>query len=385
MPESIAELHRQLTPDAWRESVGFSEDLQKANAQLFTASSREERIAALSAWLASPSGQPCIFGKAAAKLGLIRYCILDEADLSQSDNSVRDRIQAARMEWTHDAFDGKASAFIVLAISPKIANATPNEATKRLAHRLCYLYLLDDIVENTVYHDEVFLQMPSHRNSTWKWKAGVNYFCSQGDKRWWHDHRIPGGMGFSVNSVGHLAKSAKLATFMNSMIRGMNAQEEEWDASKIDSLEKALGFAMRTITNAAPTVSGPATQLLPKPANPSELPIQTCPYSLPRDLADRNFCEYSGHYHTDYTIPSEYFDPAIERPSEVRAHRLDFTYLFHNHVSNPAFITMGEGQPIRDDGEALAAKATKSFEESGFIHDFPHLEAALSRYAKPKV
>lgn len=377
MPEAIADLHHELTPDPWRESTNFSNDLQTVNEQLFNAQSDEQRSRALGIWLASPNGQPCIFGKAAAKLGLIRYCFLDETDLEQSDENIRNKIQAARTGWTREGFYGKASAFIVLAISRKIASAVPNEVTKALALRLCSLYLLDEIGEDAVYHDEVFLEMPGQRHSTWKWKAGVNYFCAQGDKRWWHDHRIPGGMGFSVNSVGHLVKSAKLAVAMNSMINSMNAPTEDWDASKIDTLEKALGFAMRTITNAAPAISGPATALLPKPTDPSEMPVRTCPYRIPPDLADRNFCEYTGRYHTDFTVPSEYFDQAIERPAGVTEHRLDFTYLFNNHISNPAFITMGEGQPIRDDEDASNPKASKSFEEEGLISDFPRLAAAL--------
>jgi hypothetical protein len=65
--------------------------------------------------------------------------------------------------------------------------------------------------------EQIYLQKPDARMTTWKWFAGVNYFCAQGDKRWWQDHRIPGGMAFSVNSVGHLVKSGMIAKAMNEL------------------------------------------------------------------------------------------------------------------------------------------------------------------------
>jgi hypothetical protein len=231
--------------------------------------------------------------------------------------------------------------------------------------------------------DEIFLEKPGTRQTTWKWKVGVNYFCAQADKRWWHDHRIPGGMAFSANSVGHMVKSGKLAAVMKQLEKALSAPEEGWDASVIDSLEKALGLAMRTISNAAETVSGKATELLPLPTDPNAMPVITCPFKIPSDLAERNFCEYAGHYHTDYTIPSEYFAPDVERPAWVRRHTLDFTYLFHSHVENPAFVTMGEGQPIRadesDSEEPTNAKGKKAIEELGLVSDCPRLVQALNR------
>jgi hypothetical protein len=80
---------------------------------------------------------------------------------------------------------------------------------------------------------------------------------------------------------------------------------------------------------------------------------------LPRFLADKNFCEYSGYYHTDITIPSEYFRVDVTRPATVQPRGLDFTYLFNADVSNPAHQTMGKGRRIRGDAAAEAGTTLK--------------------------
>ena len=378
----IAELHQRIHPDSWREKVGFSPELEAANRELFHATA-ENCKSVLNEWLGAGRNQPCLFGKTAAKLELISYCILTEHDLSGSDEATREKIQAARTEWTHEGFWGRKSAFVILAVSRRIAYGLPDSTVKELAKRLCSLYLLEDVEEDRVHLDEPFLEMPGIRNTTWKWKAGVNYFSAQGDRRWWHDHRIPGGMALSVNSVGHMVKSGRLAAGMKQLEKALAAPEEGWDASVIDSLEKALGLAMRTINNAADAVSGKATELLPLPPDPQAMSVQRCPFKLPSDMGERNFCEYAGHYHTDYTVPSEYFVPDIERPPWVRQHSLDFTYLFHPHVENPSFVTMGEGQPIRTDDvgceDAASGKDRKAYEDTGIISDIPRLLRALSR------
>jgi hypothetical protein len=41
--------------------------------------------------------QPCLFGRMAAKAGLMTYCILSEADLTGTDQAIRDKIQDARL------------------------------------------------------------------------------------------------------------------------------------------------------------------------------------------------------------------------------------------------------------------------------------------------
>lgn len=346
MADSISYLFSQLRPDEWRAREGFSLELEEVNGKLFEPSTTEAEAAqVLSLWL--QKHQPCLFGRIAAKFGAISYCILSEAELEKSDQFIKDKIQAARLAWTRDGFEGKRSAFVILALSPRIARALPGPEMRELARRLCYLYLETDIEMDNVYLDHIYLQKPGARLTTWKWLAGINYFCAQGDKRWWQDHRIPGGVGFSINSVGHLVKSGMIANAMKELDRLMDAPDEGYPESKVDSLAKALDLAMRTIGKASDTISGKATELLPLTEDISSLPVLACPVKLSSAMSDKNFCEYIGHYHTDYTLPSKYFLPNVERPEGVKIHSLDFTYLFHKSIDNPDHRLMGEGQQIR--------------------------------------
>jgi hypothetical protein len=104
---------------------------------------------------------------------------------------------------------------------------------------------------------------------------------------------------------------------------------------------------MRTIARASETESGSATELLPLASNHSEMAVPECPVKLSKLVSDKNYSEYKGWYHTDYTLPSEYFLPDVRRPAELKAHSLDFTYLFHQSIDNPDFRLMGEGHQIR--------------------------------------
>lgn len=390
MADTISHLYSQLEPDGWREVQGFSPEVKEANRRLFEPGiSDAEAEQVLSTWL--QKHQPCLFGRIAAKLDGISYCILREGDLGRPDEFIKDKIQAARLAWTRDGFDGKKSAFIIIAVSPRIANALPGPEMRELARRLCHLYLETNIETDYAHLEQIYLQKPGARMTTWKWFAGVNYFCAQGDKRWWQDHRIPGGMAFSVNSVGHLVKSGMIAKAMNELDGLTGAPGEGYPEAKIDSLAKALDLAMRTIDKASVAVSGKATELLPLPDDHRELPIPECPVKLSNAMSDKNFCEYRGRYHTDYTLPSEYFLPDVERPKGLKVHSLDFTYLFHKSIANPDFRLMGEGHQIRridGNGEQALAfsesvilqlKRLTGEEEEGFISDHPRLRVVLGR------
>jgi hypothetical protein len=347
MSETVLSYFSRLTPDAWRTAVGFSDDIEARHEELFgEEQSESQRVRILSEWIQTK--QTCLFGRAAAKLGALSYCVLKESDLHESDEAIREKVQASRLQWTREAFEGKRSGFIIWVVSPKIALAEPNSEMLGLARRVCELYLDCEIEPDRRYLDEIFLEKPGSRRTTWKWFAGVNYFCSQGDKRWWHDHRIPGGMAFSVNSVGHLVKSAIIAKAMNELGDILGSPDEGYAALPMDSLERALQVAMHTISLASEAVSGKATELLPLPDNRSDLAVAECPIKLPGRFADKNFCEYKGYYHTDFTLPSEYFLSCVEKPPEIKSFSLDFTYLFRRGLDNPDFISMGEGRQVRE-------------------------------------
>jgi hypothetical protein len=340
-----------LKPDALRDQHKFSSDIEEAMVEILASKDGEDEIpSVLNGWIAQY--QPCLFGRLAAKKGLLSYCILTEQDLRQSDAVIQEKIQLARTEWTRGGFEGRKSGFIVLATSSCIANAAPDEALKELALRLCELYLIEeeDVKPDVVYHDELFLEKPGPRRTCWKWHAGVNYFHTSGDGRWWQDHRIPAGLAFSVNSVGHMAKSGMLADLSAMMDDRLESPREPFVTSAVNSLEQALEFAMRTIAKSSDAVSGKATELIPLPEDLQSLPHGGCPVALPKFLAGKDHRRYLGYYHTDITIPSEYFLPDVTRPAWIAAHDLDFTYLFDRSVDNPASVTMGTGRRVRDEG-----------------------------------
>jgi hypothetical protein len=345
MPESVHDLISALPADPWRVQTPFSADIVAASTKLLAAQSTQDREKALTEWLADY--QPCLFGRIAAKLGLMHYCILTPAELAGDDETIYSKIKQERLVWHKAGWDGHKSGFVILALSDKIARAQPGEETKRLAQRLCQLYLHTEVELDSIYWDDLRLQFPVPDKTSLQWRVGVNYFCAQGDGRWWHDHRIPGGMAFSMNSVGHMVKSRALHEAMQHLEEKVGLAGGDWVKSKLESLNDALIFAMRTIDKAADAISGRATKLLPAPEDASALP--RCPVEpLPKDLSGKNHCKYAGYYHTDVTLPSEYFAPDVERPASTPRLELDFTYLFDASISNLDYFTMGAGIPIRD-------------------------------------
>lgn len=345
MLPTVVDLLTRLKPDRCRESTPFSPEMAEANERIFEAGDDSDAIAGiLRQWL--QRHQPCLFGRIAARRDRVTYCILTERDLRQSDSLIQSKIQDARLGWTRAGFSGQKSGFVILAAAPAIALATPNDDLRALAQRLCSLYLLQEIDVDRAYHDEIFLEKPDQERSTWKWLAGVNYFCANGDGRWWQDHRMPGGMAFSVNSVGHLAKTAAVALEIEDESEQQpNIHPKTAAATRIDSLGRALEFAMRTIGMASDGASGRATELWP--LSDTDGHSVRCPVELPSNLAGKDFRQYRSYYHTDFTLPSEYFLSDIQRPQHCSARSMDLTYLHHADLSNPDYLTMGVGRRIR--------------------------------------
>src|SRR5579859_1524064 len=259
--QTLAELLSFLKPDSWREANGFSLDIAPVNEALWAAQSVPEAELLLRQWLSAH--QPCLFGRVAAKENAITFCILTETDIVEHDDLwVREYIQKSRLAWLRAGFEGHSSGFVIAVISRAVAHAQPGSGALEFSRKLYSLYLLrEDIGIDTIYHDEIFLS--SGRDRMWKWLAGVNYFSAAGDGRWWHDHRFPGGMAISVNSVGHLVKSGRLSRAEAEYRRNLDIQEDDDGEPNphVDSLEKALVWAMRTIQMAADGVSGRATHL----------------------------------------------------------------------------------------------------------------------------
>lgn len=325
MPQDppLQELVDRLVPDGWRSTHDFASDFKPCHQSLIESTLDDVRSKALDEWLAS--NQPCLFGQEAAKRGRIEYCFLTQADLIRGDDHVGGRIAGARLRWRCRGRKGETSAFIISVVSDLVARAEPNGALLDVAQRIVELYLCRDVPADRTVHDELFLEAAESRS----WKVGVNFFGAQGDGRWWKDHRIPGGIAFSMNSVGHFACVRRLA-------KG-DAEREQ-----AHGLDRALLVAMQLINRTTEGVSGRNTRLHECAQHPEPAGVQ-CPVELPKALAGKNRCEYAGLYHTDHTLPSAYFVPVEFRPEGPVIDNLDLTYLFHDSPDNPDYRAMGLG------------------------------------------
>jgi hypothetical protein len=389
MPETIAVLLKNLDRDVWRERVGFSSEMQTVLDVTLRSRSEEEITSALTGWIRNY--QPCLFGRIAAKQSAITYCLITEEMLCGAEDELRSHIQSARLRWTAAGFDGLSSNFIIAVLSDTLAFATPSETVRKIALRLCELYLLEPIEADRVYLDRLWLEQPGSQDATWEWVAGVNYFSAQGDGRWWQDHRFPAGIAFSVNSVGHMVKSGKLARALHDLEEAMGTALPDFRVPNVSSLEKALELAMGTIYKASEAVSGKATSLVALVESGEERP--KCPVRLPNFLSLFDYCSYVGFYHTDHTIPSAYFRPNVSRPADTEPLDLDFTYLFRKALDNPDYDRMGEGRRVRDStgvtrvtpgGESRypVAKRLRGVETEVHITDVPRLQEALKQRCK---
>jgi hypothetical protein len=328
---NLEDLLDALKPDDWRTANPFSVDIQEAQALLFDPyASRANQADVLSEWLRR--GQPCLFGRIAAK-SQITYCILTEADVLKGDDHVRDLIHQSRLVWRRNALLGKQHAFVILLVSPTIARVRPCVGLRDIALRLCQIYLSDDSIStDKIFLDSLSLEINRPEFHEYRtWQAGVNFFGSSGDRTWWHDHRIPGGLAFSMNSVGHMTRAR-----LESELPKRPALRLVEPADRL--VDFALLFAMRTIHTASKGVQ-PGTRLADRDGH--------CPISEGvrgkslYEMASYNERYYLGQYHTDITVPSEYFDPSIIRPLKDEC-KLDFTYLHDQSAPEYALMAVGE-------------------------------------------
>lgn len=366
---------RHLTPDKWRQDFGFSQDIINAHGLLFDQTAdKESKIDCLNNWV--QKFQPCLFGTmAAGPSNLISYCILDDADLDRTDEEIADIVQDSRNEWKLEAFDGFKSAFVILLLSKRIADASPNQRLLDLALHMCSIYLSEQkrVMADERRQDEMLLRLPATKKAQW-FAAGVDYFSVQGDRRWWHDHRFPGGMAFVINSPGHLAlaelqrrnleQSAtevleeeikELVTSKNIPKRGQRREVEKQlkaalarlKKTKVESLPSILKYAMYTILNASDQnqpAEGPtwskATSLLRRDPE-----LDACPYKeIEEDgrLKDKDYRFYMGWYHTDHTIRSDFFSESQGRPEHLDIpFALDLSYLMDSASTDFQNIAKG--------------------------------------------
>lgn len=350
MPDSaweVRDLVDALEPDPWRDSNPFSSDIEDCHRVLFDpARSVQAKADALNEWLAE--FQPCLFGQMEAKQGRIAYCVLTESDFERGDNAIRLKIELERQDWKHRALSGDSHGFLIVAVSNRIARARPGEPLLRLAMRLCELYL-GRTEPDKIHLDDLVLKIHLDEKSEFRtWRVGANYFSSQGDGRWWRDHRIPGGITFSMNSVGHMARTQ----VERAIRRNPGASLRAPNLSHEKLVYWALPKAMKTI--GPPSVgSTRGTWLVER----GKFPEDRVPPTFEQrsnyfgDLAQFSENRYTGLYHTDETIPTVYFDEGLWRREDIRERDdLYFTYLHQRTDQDYSSMALGEAFDVEHEG-----------------------------------
>lgn len=337
--QTLLQLHDNLRRCPWRDTHRFSEEMEVAHHDIFTAPSSTEAAGVVREWLRSH--QPCIFARFAVRHdGLVHLCVLREDDLVRGDDHVAEVIRRARQRWRIQALQGKSHSFLVLITTERLTLARPDEHLRAFAERFLQLYVgrssLDDVVFDHLYFQDTLEERPRY----FEWKNGINVFAPQGDGRWWHDHRIPGGVAFAMNAVGHMAYSfaGKSLPGIAMPLRPIRDALVRW----------ALPVAMQTIELASRGVRKGSWLL---PGTRSEPPPFDTQSSYGRKLADKDWRKYGGAYHTDHTLPSVFFIDSETRPDGCTDFDdLDFSYLHDVREADHELIATGVSvEPIIHD------------------------------------
>jgi hypothetical protein len=326
---TIARLFAQLDGDGWRINHPFNDDILQANALLHnTAATDDEMAECLALWC--QRRQPCQFGKAAANRGRIHFCFLRETALQEwSDGEIANKITEEKRLWKQRAASDPnraAHSLVIVAASPRVALAAPNKNLRAFSDRI--LELAGWTAEqhgvrrtNTLTSDFLYLKKPSD-GAFYGFRFNVDFFACAGDRRWWQDHRFPGGIAFTANSTGHMMRF------------------REWYQEKDQNEAWGLKQAMLTIQNAAPTritdnpdpqEQGRVTWL--RPLDPTGKPLLddiACPLSrmLPT-LEGKDWTRYEGVLHTDHAVREEFFVDREIPPTTTKPYLMDFTYLYN--------------------------------------------------------
>jgi len=317
--ELLLDIRLRPTPDKLRKTRRFSQDMQSTHAILLNSqNTKTQKINAYRGWLTK--SQPCIFGRLAATQRRVFICLLEENEIlgmRRGDDDLRDTIQDYRQLWKRYALEGLSSSLVIAVIGESLVREAPDERLKEFCRRLLELYMeIPHIPDDTIVpqREYVFLRMASTGagDKFLKFATLPNVFCSQGDGRWWHDHRCPGGVMITSNALGHDLYS-----------RSGRSQID--DAKKLEAVEQA----MRTINNAyreKPSKKAgalkhcPATFLVPKGTNAEPV--------LKRDLADYSADHYEGYFHTDHLLPSVFFQKERD-PKNLKLYQdLSLRYIF---------------------------------------------------------
>jgi len=372
----VNDLYSRLKGDPWRKAHPFSNDLREANELLHNSSAFEDEIAdCLFKWCRTQ--QPCRFGMIAAKERRIHFCVLtDEAVRHWSDEDIAAHIAADQRLWKQRAaFDlGRAAhSFMLVVASPVVALAAPDDNLKSFSNAVLELSgwsvgrnrLARPV--NEVSSGYLYLRDPKD-SALYGFQFNIDFFACAGHDRWWHDHRFPGGIAFTANSLGH-----------------MRAYREWYGILKGDASEWAVKQAMLTIEGAekqkviAQEASkqqdpdGRVTWLRPVSADgkPHVAGI-ACPLAnVPGQLAGKDWTKYDGYLHTDHAIRKEFFEDRETPPTIERPYIMDFTYIYAKGQAD--FAEFSGGMPFTEQ---------QVYAEIGNPDEWTHRHSALQLKAR---
>jgi hypothetical protein len=347
--ESLRDLHYRLRQDTQRLARGFDPDLAEVTALMHRPYVEEHEIEeALQHWC--KTRQPCQFGRVAASLGQIFFCIVRERDLGDGpsgDEAISEKIAAAKRQWKQRALVDVQSpphSFVVVFGSPHVMEAAADDNLRRFANRLLELTgwrpeRRARRGENTITSDYLYLKNPQ-TGQYHGFRFNIDFFAAAGDGIWWHDHRFPGGIAFTANATGHMK------AFMD-WYREPGRDHGPW----------AVTQAMMTIARSHPTKpigggdrsektarqEGRVTWLLD--LNQEGKPVVSrlpCPLDkIPAQLAEKDWTKYEGLLHTDNAVREEFFDGRKEPLTKHKPPLMDFTYLYDSTQSEFIEFTAG--------------------------------------------
>jgi hypothetical protein len=339
---TVADLFADLNGDGWRITHPFNEDILQANALLHNRAATEEEMAeCLALWC--QHRQPCQFGRAAAKQRRIHFCFLREEAVSEwTDDEIAEKIREEKQLWKQRAaFDPERAphSLVIVVASSRVALAAPDQQLRAFSDRILELAGWEADRRgarriNTVSSDFLYLRNP-HDGGFYGFRFNADFFACAGDRRWWHDHRFPGGIAVTANSTGHMMRF------------------RDWYQNKDQNESWGLKQAMLTIQNAEPTrltdssdplEKGLATWLRQLDARGKPLVDDVpCPLvKVPTMLEGKDWTRYEGVLHTDHAVREEFFLDREFAPTASKPYLMDFTYLYDDNQLDFREFTRGK-------------------------------------------
>jgi hypothetical protein len=334
LAELMMQSRFQGAADAFRSRRPFSPDMEAVHAVLFSARyDRQAKIRAYRAWL--EKNQPCVFGKTAATNKNVYICLIEEHEvlrMARGDADLMDTLQDHRQAWKRLALEGLASSFVILLTSKHLVTKEPNAAIKEICRKLLELYMQVPIKDDTFLTEREYVFLRRQDDTILKFATLPNVFCAQGDGRWWHDHRTPGGIMIRSNALGHFMYARTKKTVLDQSV-----------------CASALEQAMRTIANAKRSPSEGRAKYPHCPATFLVSRSEGDPTPL-RSTSEFNISSpdhYAGYFHTDHLIPSVFFQKDRDPKVLQRYDDLSFRYIFDPSADPEGHAELVSGMPAK--------------------------------------